>query len=344
MHLLTRLLAMVLPIAVLAPGLAVILAVEPEVADLELERAGQVVNGAVVGPDAAVAIDMMLAAAQPRVLVLGNSLANTNIDPDALARQLDLAPRDVAVVTVPNSIASHWYAILANRVFSAGHRPELVVVISSLHAMLLVEPYSEASRTSLIVQMEANEPVLDAYVRREPPWLERWRAQRLRWRQSALDTLRDESVALVMGGDTQEAMDRLFAGVQPDPAEVMTGGALVDVRAEHHAAWALPSPDRSLLGPLADLVAAHDAELVLVRSPTAPNLPKKLRDQVPANVEAEVARLVAARGQTFFDAIDVALPADAFANPRHMTLEGARQFTRILGPDLRAAWADARAE
>jgi hypothetical protein len=343
--LVARILAVVGPLLVLGACFGALIAFDPPVDDVrEWRRAGRTMNGEVFRRDVSTAIASGLAQSERRVLVLGNSFANANLDPDELARQIGIRPVKVGVIAIPNSVSSHWYAILENAVFGPGYRPELIVVVSSLQAMLTVEPYSEVSRQNLLVHLRPSEPVLDRYVARGPPWLERWSSQRLLWRQAALDTLRDRSVGLVFAGDTEAAMRRVFredelqrhrdAGRSVPVVGLGEGGQVAPV--------ARSSVERSLLGELSTLCEDHGAGLLMIRPPSAPRTPRDLRDVVGEGVPEAAAALLAERGHRLLDEVHRKLPRGAFDNPRHMTAEGATTFTGLIGDDLRRAWEAAR--
>lgn len=330
------------PLVVLGVALAAVMAVDParlpligdRSAHRERARAGHVMNGITFYTDVAEQLERDLKEYEPRVLIIGNSLANSNLDERVVARQLGIRPLSVGVVSVPNAISSHWYAILENRVFGANHHPELVIVVSSLQAMLVVEPYSDASRQALTVHLRDHEEVLDAYVDRGPVWLERWERQRQLWRQASLDGLRDGAVGLVFPGDggAEAAMQRLFrdANLRDDPA--------ADPGADPLAAAALLPVERSLFGPLTTLATDNGATIVFVRPPVAPRAPRDLRDTVPDGTAEAAAALVRSRGHVFLDEIHRRLPPGSFDNPRHMSEDGAAAFTKAIGPDLRSAW------
>src|SRR5689334_19640905 len=57
-------------------------------------NAGRVVNGRVLDTDSARAMDRLMAARRPRILVLGPSYANTDIRTDLLAAKLGVSKDD----------------------------------------------------------------------------------------------------------------------------------------------------------------------------------------------------------------------------------------------------------
>ena len=73
--------------------------------DREDRNAGRVLGGVLEPDGVGPALDAVLAR-RPRVLVLGNSNANSDLDPRHLAAGLAVDRRDVAVLSIPNAGAS----------------------------------------------------------------------------------------------------------------------------------------------------------------------------------------------------------------------------------------------
>lgn len=342
-----RILAVILPLYVIVASVRIVLSDPPsmdKVTSTELENVGRILNGTVYDHSVVEQMELELRRARPRVLIVGNSLAMTNLEPKVVARQLGLKPHKVLVLSIPNAVSSHLYAVLDNRVFAQGYDAELVIVVSSLRSMLMSEPYSEASRQNLVLHLDPTEPVLDRFVERERGWLERWGHQRLLWRQAGLDGLRDASIAATLGGNPEAAMGRVFHFTNLQ--QLSTGGPplLVDVRSasDRQAAAELPLPEASLLPELARLATANRAKLLLIRSPASPQTPPERSDWVPEGTSEAVAELMTAAGHTFLDAHDLQMPADQFENLRHMTLGGSYHFTHAIKDDLKAAWEEVK--
>ncbi|HHO52270.1 MAG TPA: hypothetical protein ENK18_15695 [Deltaproteobacteria bacterium] len=344
---LARALAILLPVYVFVASARLILSPPPsldKVTATELENAGRILNGTVYDHSAVRQMNLELQRARPRVLILGNSLAMTNIEPKVVARQLGLKPHKVVVFSVPNAVGSHLYAILENRVFDKGFDVELVIIMSSLRSLLIVEPYSEASRQNLLVQLDPEEPVLDRYIERERSWLETWDHQRLLWRQAGLDGLRNASVAATLGGNAEASMGRVFHYTNLEDLVPEGHSPIVDVRGagDELAAVDLPTPGASLLPELARLANDNDAKLLVIRSPASPQTPPERSDWVPEGTSEATAALLADAGHRFLDMYGHEMPADQFENLRHMTLGGSYHFTHAIADDLRAAWEEAR--
>ena len=81
-------------------------------------------------------MEALLAAQDTRVLVLGNSMAERDIDILALASALALEPTEVTGLSVPLSRLQVWYAVFRHPVLAQGHRPDLVILACTLEDLI----------------------------------------------------------------------------------------------------------------------------------------------------------------------------------------------------------------
>jgi hypothetical protein len=315
-----------------------------------LANAGKVVNGSVVESGSVAAIDRLLASREPEVLLLGPSYANTDARPDLLSRRLLIPRDDLALLSVPNSVGSHWYAMLKYRVFEAGHRPKLVVVISGLQSMLLATPLTEASHVNLAVHFPETGPdaTLAAAVRTDSRLgLARLREQRSALRDRVFDALRYRPVSLLLTsprepgvairpGEVRAALDRVFDDSRVDMRLHGRSTPVVELDREErfYDATMLPTPEASLIGPITALARAHGAQIVWVRPPMSPHIPAHLDDVVAPGVQERVVELVRSEGGHFLDMRALGMSADMFKNEDHMNDEGSRRFTEALAKTL----------
>ena len=328
---------MVLPLLVLGAGAAAVgsfEAADPETAREE-RNAGRVMNGRRLNQSVVQAMERELAKKKPEVLVLGNSFANTNVDPKRLAKALGIAPKKVKVLSVPNSIGPHWYAILKNRVFANDHQPKVVIVVSNLQSMLLTEPYSEASYANYAVQLDAEEPLLDGLVPRSPPALDALRQKRGAVRDALLTSVRDASIGLVypspnLRRDNERAMDRVFDDALVDMDRYQHALPVSETRGGMPGIDAVPRPEDSILPAIGALAAEHGSTLVFVRTPMAPRTPANELDLVPEGFEAATGAVLDATGHRFVDGSTLPVTDALYVNPGHMTEEGSRWFTGLL--------------
>ena len=334
---LPRVLAVLLPLVVGSAMLFGVARFEPFIDTeeaRELKNAGKVLNGRRLQQSVADSIESGLEKYEPDVLILGNSYANTNIDPKRLAKALGVPHNKLRTYSVPNSVGSHWYAMFKNRIFDKGHAPALIVVISGMQSMLLVQPYSESSYQNLAAQMNDVEPLLDQMVPRSEGMWRDVRENRGAVREVTMATIRDASVGLVYGTDglaeeNDKAMARVFHDRNVDMS--LYGSALPIVQFDNGATMAdLPHPKDSMLPHLCELAAEHGTKLVFLRSPMAPRTPPYEMDAVPEGHDAAARKLVESYGHSFMDLSTLYMQDAVFFNPGHMTKEGAKTFTLAL--------------
>lgn len=343
-HPVPTVLAAILPLLVLSLGAWGVARFEPRPEKgeaRELANAGRVMNGRRLNTSVVDAMEAELAKHEPEVLIVGNSYANTNIDPKLVAKALDLPPRKVRVLSVPNSVGSHWYAMLKNRVYANGHHPPLVIVVSPLQSMLLTEPYSEASYTNLTVQLEPTEPLLDTKIARSSELVSLLRQKRGAVRDTLLAGVRDAAVGLIypserLRRDNEQALERVFHDSKIDMERYRSALPVVETReGGETGAAAVPHPTESMLPHLAELATANGSRLLFVRSPMAPRTPPGELDAVPEGWEQATFEVLDDAGHFLADLSGLPMQDALFHNPGHMSDEGARLFTRALTQVIR---------
>lgn len=315
--------------------------------ELELDRAGRVLNGETLLQSVVVHMEEELATFEPEVLVLGASYAHTNVNPTQLARGLGIDPTEVVVFSVPNSVSSHWYAILKNRVYARGHRPRLVLVVGSLRGLLVYEPYSDAAVRNLAIQLEPEEPVLDRFLPRSYGFWADVDRNRPLLRDHTLALLRDRSVGLFVddGEDahaTEQALGRVFHDSNLDHGRHRSALPVLEVRGGLGTGVSIPipPPEASLIPELLDLTGRYGTAVAFVRTPMAPRTPLTRRDTVPEGSEVEVAVQFEARGNLFLDLSEEPMSGALFQDLKHLTPAGARKLTRVMLEELAPFAAD----
>ncbi|MCA9489866.1 MAG: hypothetical protein KC621_08080 [Myxococcales bacterium] len=354
MRALAPVLALLGPLAVLGGSWAVLDSLHDADEAQQARNAGHVVNARVLELDTAQAMDRLLETRRPKVVVLGPSYANTDVKTDLLAARLGISRDEIALLSVPNSIGAHWYAVLKYRLFEAGHRPSLVVVVSGLQSMLLTTPLTEASFVNLEVQLpEGGDPVVDGLVGQEGAlWWGRLREQRGLARNLVFDALRTMPATL-FGADRRQAraaLDAVFddALVDMDLYQGTTniaGGALEPQR--YYSPDMLPGPDEGFVPVITELVREHGGRTVWVRPPMSPFIPPELDDVVLPGVQERAIALVEERGGDFLDMRALPMSTAMFRNEDHMNEEGSRRFSDALAvalQDLDALHPDADPE
>ncbi len=337
--------AVVAPVVVIALGLAGMEQIRTFADQRENRNAGHVINGRVVKGGVVGVIERTLEQNEPEVIILGNSLSNTDIQPALLAKRLGLKKNKVQRFSIPNSIGAHWYLILKNRVYANGHAPKLVIILSDMQSALAVTPRSEASYLNLSVQMDIHEPVIDAKLGERNYALERVRQNRGKFREKALTEARNAMVDVLFrqrlgsGKDkqTEDALERVFDASKVD---MRLHNNVIPIFAQTKKLQpfdpaALPLPQDSFLEEITQMVAANGGRVVYVRPPMSPLLPPELGDMVLPEVEPQVISLVESLDGTYLDTRALPFEATHFHNVDHMNDEGAKAYTEALARVIR---------
>ncbi|MEM6927345.1 MAG: hypothetical protein AAF602_10465, partial [Myxococcota bacterium] len=287
----TRILAFVGPIALWVVVYAIVMGFRDEEQVIADENAGRVFNARVVRGNVVDAIDEMLATRRPRVVVIGPSYANTNVRPVQLAEHLGLEAADIALISIPNSVGAHWYAVLKYRLLEAGHRPDLVLFVSGLQSMLLTTPLSESSFVNLQVHLpDGGDPRIDAKVRGSADlWWATVREQRGKVRGAFFEAVRDASVFWLEPDPTRRSLARVFDDAKVDMS--LYGHAMPVIESTRRTDRGftpdlLPSPEASFLGDITELASASALKAVWVRPPMSPHIPPELDDVVPTGFQS----------------------------------------------------------
>jgi hypothetical protein len=340
--------AAILPVLVVGLGLYGMEQLRTFADARENRNAGKVINGRVVQGGVVGMIDRTLEQHHPDVIILGNSLSNTDIRPVLLARRLGIKRQKVQRFSIPNSIGAHWYLILKNRVYANGHRPRLVIVLSDMQSALATTPRSEASYLNLSVHMGENEPLVDSKLGARVYALDRVRQNRGKVREKALTEARNTVVDLLwhhrlfgppaQTKRTEDALERVFDAENTD---MRLHNNVIPIyeqtkKLQPFDPAALPMPEDSFLRDITRMVTDNGGHILYVRPPMSPLLPDALGDLVLEEAEPLATALVAEEGGTYLDARPLPLEATHFHNVDHMNDEGAEAFTEALA---RVIWA-----
>lgn len=311
-------------------GFAVALASTPP---RQLQR--DILNGHALDQPLVTVVDNILGRRPVDVLVIGSSLANNNVDMDTLADELGVDRRRALRLSVPNSVASHWYALLEHRVYDRGLEVPTVVIVASYQSLLAVDPYSEVSGNVLDELMAPTEPVLDRYVTRRGGPVARLRQNGATLHQRLVDEVLEAPAQVVRLRPTKMALRRVFDAAGLDEDEGFASIALSDAQDGFSLGMdGILAPEASLVPELARLAAAHGTELVVVRPPIRPGSAEVYEDRVPPGSEAQIADILGGHGHRAVDLYDADLRPGSFENIRHMTRDGATEFTRQLVREL----------
>ncbi len=303
-----------------------------------------------VKPPHAVEFEELLARLKPGMVFVGNSKVGTDLKPPDVATGLEYRKRAVAL-TVPGSGAPAWYAVLEQRVFDNGHKPELIVVYSTLASLLRCEVGSAKERQLLDEQLTRESDVLQAKVfggGGESGRRGRARRRATSVHQTGLDGLRNFAVGLAVAPTSdasttergrshgaaaldvvfgQKAMFRKGKTTRAVPvAEELTTNAMLasDI-----------SPQQGLIPDIVSLAKANGARVLFVRAPV-PAASREMDDIEPA-LERAALELINELGAGWIDLRDLALPVDAFRDDMHMGANGRAATTAALVDRMKAA-------
>jgi hypothetical protein len=278
--------------------------------------ADHVLNG-VIRREPAVALVRRALAASPDVVLLGNSNANTDIDVEVLSD--GLATDRVARLTIPNSSAAHWTAIL-RRARDVGASPRTVLVVSRLQLVIVGRPISEGARASFAGLLGPGDEDLRRAAGLGSAWVARARERREGLRDRASRALRAALPWAVAGVESPEpALRRALSDARIDPSRLRRPPPLP-----------LPDPEEGLLPALLAEAQALGARLVFVRPPQSLLLTNDEGDNVPPDALAATRALIEAGGAELIDFSSLEMPLTQYGDPSHLDAEGARRFTGAM--------------
>lgn len=308
-----------------------------------------VAPGGGVSADAA-AFNRSLALREPEVIVLGSSLANRGVDVGLLAKSLEIPENKVLVMQMPHASASHWYALLKNRVFANGHRPKLVLVVDAMTSMLnhdLLQMPSNVDR--LVGQLTADEPVIAKKIfRMEDP--EEFRTYFIRQHKGELrgkiiGEWRDLVLGALFGGkgkgDLQKLIERVneevFSNEQMDyelHAKDADDNPLTATVVPNTETGDYDLERDALLPEMQALCDEFGANLFYVRIPLPPSNAEM--DYVPEDVEARAVVWMEELGSGWLDMRALDLDDSYFEDMRHLSRQGSQLFSGALARVLAA--------
>ncbi len=340
-----RVLAIVLPLGLLGWGYVQVAGSRTKDAQRQFENAGQLLNGEVLKVPVTRAIAKRMAN-DPRMIVLGNSFANTNVMIGQLNGRLGLGRRNAARLSIPNTIAAHWYVVLKHRVFIEPYEPpDLVILLADLQSTLLTEPLSEGSYNTLFALLDPKmspDPVVERLVDRRASFV--WdtiQDNRTSLRQDAIHTVRDASARVVLGGRgkgrkaTNDALDRVFHASRIDPTLKSTAMPVtVGQEATQIDLSQIPDPAEGFLPEIARLCHENGAMLVILRNKESPLMPPGRGDIVPDPLVQKTRDVLRPFGAVLVEMEPIEMVSAHYDNLDHMTEEGSKRFTEAIAEVL----------
>jgi len=327
--------------------LAGALAIAMPLAVLSTAYAGLTSAGEYTLSQRAIEIDENMAMS-PDVVILGNSVARTSMELDGILRLTD--GNTVAMAHIKNSRQPAWYAVLDNRVFSAGHRPKLIVIVDQLLNLLDPNPATDAAVQALMGQMDANDALIlkktfgedseSSSLKRlqrgragARSWVVdglKWYSIGLLWAPEGEDPLpvrgaahADAELDKVFGEDGMQVDFDLYARVMP-VVELMPEEELPDPDAQAPVA----GPRDGYLPDLIKLAHEHDAKFVIIRAPTAPS--NAWQNNTAVAVQTDLITMLNELGAGYYDLSGLPLTEKDFADPVHFSNTGREKMTQAV--------------
>lgn len=280
---------------------------------------------------------------EPEVVLLGNSKVGTDIDAVALSRGLGLS---VAAMHIKGTGAPIWYAVAAQRVFAAGHHPQLLVVYGPLDKIVETAVTSANQRAVLADQLTAPDPVLNAKVFGQADVSETWQrvqTHRTEFRASLTEAVRDGVVGIFLA---PRGTDGLLAAGEavavPALGRVFGDEAKTDTT-RHRAIPVVEGEDVSdrtastaaetLVPDFIELARKNGAEIVFVRSPLGSRV--RMTGVVAPELLRDTVTTMAAGGAAWLDLSDDGPPDSSYGDGWHMSRAGRDRFTPVLVAALR---------
>lgn len=269
-------------------------------------------------------------AAEPKIVMLGNSQAMSSVDAEAVATALG-APGSIATAGIPGAQAPTIYTALKYAVFGAGHHPKLVLLPMS-PAHLLETSAPEGDRLNqLLEHLPAPDPVLNAKVfgrSTHLPGLDRVLARTSGVRDAALAWWTSRLAGVIAGEDPVTAMEAARRDVLGEVAgsnmvqntQVMPGQA-----ARARAAAVVSDIDKTLVPDLAALCAENGATLMIV------SVPQKMASlSTPLELTHQLAVWLHDHGVGFLHLEGAPVPTDSWLDEGHMNARGRDAYTATL--------------
>lgn len=288
--------------------------------------------------------DRIVERGNPDVVVLGSSIAETNVEGKLLAGLLAQPPVSLITLSQGMSEPSMWYAIARYRLYANDAAPRLIVLVTTVPPLLDIRPIPDRMPK---LEQHFSEPdeVLSRKVWQSgrSVWETRSAANRSRPRDALRDLVRYGLVRLVFGEtaertatETAEAAGAIVFGEIVGKGDAIAARFLPVVERDdastQPAKTASVTPADSFIPDLAKLAADHGARLVIAIPPMAA---RREGRSLPAPVERDLIALVNKLHVGWIDLRGMNMDdAKFYADGGHMNKVGATMFTRALADRL----------
>jgi len=152
---------------------------------------------------------------RPKVVLLGNSVVEKDVDLEALAQGLGVPSSSVVRLVVPLSRMPVWYAILSHVVAPAASRPDVLLVLGTLEGMVEAPGAGEAEQLWEWMKLARTQPETGLVAGGTDWEVARGRAALLR--KNGLEALKELSVGLVFPSASADGI-RAAGRAVADPA------------------------------------------------------------------------------------------------------------------------------
>ncbi len=290
-------------------------------------------------------MERLLLERKPRVVLLGNSVVEKDVDLESLAVGLDVSPSSVVRLVVPLSRMPVWYAILSHVVAPAASRPDVLLVLGTLEGMVEAPGAGEAEQLWEWMKLARTEPETGLVMGGSDWEVARGRSALLR--KSGLDALKEVSVGLVFPSASAEGV-RASGRAVADPAlEALfedEGARDLDQRRRvvpvveptkqvRQTSGQAESLQAQLVRDFLAVAARADIPVVFVRVPVSPD--RKSVKTVDLSVEYWLRDLLYQHKAGWIDLQKLGLGAEHFTGVVHLDDHGRQVFTEALTSELK---------
>ena len=297
----------------------------------------------------ALLVEQQLAQEQPRVLLLGASTVAQGVDASVFGAALSDQPVAVSKLCKGGSRPANWYVLLKNRVYSAGLKPELVIIGATPRWFFHTGVETQAAKEVMADHLQGYDPVVSqkAYGKeRTTPLQHNMEQTRVHARSGFQDWVREVSVGLLFGegdgslreqgaGVAEPALERVFG--TEDAVDLTLHSRVIPI-VEHEVADRKAGTEAGGIQDtfIPDLVQlAHDngSKVIFVSLPYPES--SRARESVDPATYTELVRTLNELGAGWLDLQDLDYDKLLFMDDTHLNAKGRARFSKELAQKLR---------